>query len=328
MLLITLQSSSPFFNFAAEEYLLKQFPSEDFFITYINEESVSVGLNQNTLSEINAIFIRQNNIKVLRRNSGGGTVYHDKACLNFAFISKNDESAIDEFTPLAEILVNFFNYKLNLNTYFGSRNDIFIDGKKICGLSKYKHEGRMLQHGNILFASNLKNLNNSIKQTSKIIKESTETNDNHPVINIKPMLSEDFSLAKFREILIQHVKTVYSSVIPYELVEEDIENINTLASEKYATWDWNYGTSPEYDYKKVIKCPCGTIEVMMKVEKGIINEIKIYGDFFSEYDISEIQNIIKGNRHKCDDLLKALRHSDLTKYFGKISNRYFVENLF
>ena len=327
MLLIKSESTSPFFNFATEEYFLKNF-KEEFFLTSFYDDSISVGINQNTLTEINAMYVKQNSIKVTRRNSGGGTVFHDKGCINYSFIMKDDGSSIDDFHKYCEPILGFLKDRFSLNAQFQSKNDISLDGKKISRMSKFRHNGKFVQHGSLTFSSNLTNFANAIKTVSENPETNGHSIEDLPVANICKSIAEDITPAKFMEMLFSYIKAHYTSAIPYELTKEDYENIYRIAEEKYATWEWNYGKSPDYDYKKVINCPCGVIEVFLKVEQGIIKDVKIYGDFFSEYDISELEDMIKGNRHRCDELLDTLNNIDISKYFGDITNKFFVENLF
>ena len=124
------------------------------------------------------------------------------------------------------------------------------------------------------------------------------------------------------------IKSKNKTVIPYSLTKEDQQNINKLVEEKYSAWEWNYGNSPDYDTKKTIECPCGKIEVFIKVEQGIIKDVEIYGDFFADADIKELEKLLKDQKYKCDELLKALKDTDLKKYFGDMSKKLFVESLF
>ena len=132
MLLIYNEKTNPFFNLAMEEYFLKNF-DEDIFILWRNESSVIVGKNQNTLSEINLDYIKENSIPVVRRQSGGGAVFHDLGNINFTFIANNNDNFSDfkRFTtPIIELLKT-----LDINAEFSGRNDLLIDNQKFSGMS-------------------------------------------------------------------------------------------------------------------------------------------------------------------------------------------------
>ena len=93
MLIIDHKTYDPFFNIASEEYLFKRF-SKDIFMIYQNSPSVIIGKNQNAFAEINYRYLKENNIPVIRRLSGGGTVYHDQGNLNFTFITNGEEGKL------------------------------------------------------------------------------------------------------------------------------------------------------------------------------------------------------------------------------------------
>lgn len=327
MLLIKLESKNPYFSFAAEEYFSNNF-DEEFFIVSSCDDSISLGLNQNTMEEINLMYVKQNNIKVVRRNSGGGAVFHDRGCINYCFIVKDDGLAIDDFTKYAQPIIIFLKDIFGLEAIFVPRNDIFVDGKKVSGMSKTKSGGNIIQHGTLLFTTNLKTLASCLKSVSSKTLQKSSEKDELPIVNIGKLVDVDFSSEKFMDMLLAYIKSKNKTVIPYSLTKEDQQNINKLVEEKYSTWEWNYGNSPKYDTKKTIECPCGKIEVFIQVEQGIIRNVKIYGDFFAEADIKELEELLKNQKHKCDDLLKALKYIDIKKYFGDMSKKLFVESLF
>lgn len=152
------KSTNPFFNLALEEYLLKNVDiKEDYFILWQNEPTIVIGKHQNTLKEINMNFVKDNNINVVRRNSGGGAVYHDLGNINFTFITKYDEKHLLDFKTFTNPVVYSLG-KLNVKAELSGRNDILIDGRKISGNSQHIYKDRFLHHGTLLFNSELENL--------------------------------------------------------------------------------------------------------------------------------------------------------------------------
>ena len=152
MLLINNTNINPYFNLAMEEYFLKN-AKEDIFLLWQNENAIIVGKNQNTLSEINYDYVKNNNIKVVRRQSGGGAVFHDLGNINFTFISYNDNSFSDfkKFTmPIVAALK-----ELNINAEFSGRNDLLIDNQKFSGNAQYNYKNNVMHHGTLLFSSKI-----------------------------------------------------------------------------------------------------------------------------------------------------------------------------
>jgi len=162
MLIINDLRTDPYFNLAAEEYALKNFKA-DCFMLWRNEPSIIVGKHQNTLAEINLDYVKKRNIKVGRRLSGGGAVFHDLGNLNFTFISTGaQENRLVDFRrftmPILEVLQN-----LGIEAVFEGRNDLTIHGRKFSGNAEHVWKNRILHHGTLLFSSVLTDLSEALK---------------------------------------------------------------------------------------------------------------------------------------------------------------------
>ena len=163
--------NDPQINLAIEEYILKNLDiDESYLLFYINGPSIIIGRNQNTIEEINTEFVEKNNIKVVRRMSGGGAVYHDLGNLNYSFITKDEGNSIqDNFKKFTKPVINALR-KLGANASLIGRNDIEIDGKKVSGTAQYATAGRMYTHGTLLFHSDLDNVNKALKPKKEKIE--------------------------------------------------------------------------------------------------------------------------------------------------------------
>jgi lipoate-protein ligase A len=239
MLFIKNENTNPYFNLALEEYLLKEF-NEDCFMLWQNEPCIVIGKNQHILNEINKKYVKETNIKVASRLSGGGTVYHDLGNLNFTFIvndTKNNFLNYRKFTmPIIEVLS-----KLGIKAELSVRNDLTIEGLKFSGNAQFKHKNRLLHHGTILFSSSL----NDIKTALEINK--TNTNRRwvksvpSTVTNVQEHLSEPLSLEELKILIQTHIASKEENSRMYNLTFLDIERVNKLVQEKYSTINWNYG---------------------------------------------------------------------------------------
>ena len=145
MYCITSNNTNPYFNLAAEEYFFREF-KENIFMIWQSEPAVIVGKHQNTLAEINYEYIRNNNIKVARRLSGGGTVYHDQGNINFTFIVNGKEGKLVNFNRFIEPVINFLN-NLSVNAEFQAKNNIIVNNRKISGNAEHIYKERILHHG-------------------------------------------------------------------------------------------------------------------------------------------------------------------------------------
>ncbi|KXG78404.1 Lipoate-protein ligase LplJ [Fervidicola ferrireducens] len=316
MLYIYNKSTNPYFNLAAEEYLLKEF-EEEIFMLWRNGPSVIIGKNQNALAEIDVDYVKRNNIPVVRRLSGGGAVFHDLGNLNFTFIVNEDISNFADFKKFTEPIIEVLR-KLSVNAEFSGRNDITIDGKKISGNAQYCYKNRILHHGTLLFSASIRDLSAALRPKSLKFEDKAVKSVEKRVTNISEHLKNPITIEEFIDLIMDHVKGRKEGKV-YEFTPEDIKNIEKLVKEKYGTWEWNFGESPKYKFKNEKKFPGGTVEVNMNVERGIIEDVKFYGDFFGRRDVTEIEELLKGVRHEEDEIKKALSKINIGDYFAGIT---------
>ena len=104
----------------------------------------------------------------------------------------------------------------------------------------------------------------------------------------------------------------------YILNETDLAAIQKLRDEKYATWEWNYGKSPAYNMKREKKFPAGLVTIYMQANKGRIEDIHFYGDFFGSRDLKELENKFTGLPLD-DQLLEKMKSMDIGSYMNGIS---------
>ena len=326
MLYIYNKNTNPYFNLAAEEYVLKEF-QEECFMLWRNEPSIIVGKNQNTLAEINLDYVRQHKIPVVRRLSGGGAVFHDLGNLNFTFIVNEDVSSFSDFKRFTQPIIDVLR-KLSVNAEFSGRNDITIDGKKISGNAQYYYKNRILHHGTLLFSSSITDLSAALKVRPVKFEDKGVKSVSKRVTNISEHLKEPITIEQFIDLIMNHIREQTGGSEMYEFTQEDIKKIEKLVKEKYSTWEWNFGTSPDYSFKNEKKFTGGTVEVNLNVEKGIIKDIKIYGDFFGKYDVSEVENLLKGVKHSEEEIRKVLSNIDMNDYFANITVDNLIEVMF
>jgi len=233
-----------YFNLAAEEYLLTRF-SSDIFMLWQNEPSVIVGKHQDIRSEVNLDFIQENKIKVVRRFSGGGTVYHDSGNINLTFIESNRRPEFDKFTKqILELLST-----IGIHAQADERRAIYIEGFKISGSAQYIRKDKVLYHATLLFSSNLTILKSTLDSQYRYPKNNPETrlwrsvkSVKSPVTNISEHLSYPLQIKEFKKIVINYFINSSKDNSLYEFNKEDIAAITKLKQEKYATTVWNCQT--------------------------------------------------------------------------------------
>lgn len=323
------KSTDPQWNLAAEEYLFKHL-NEPVFRLWQNENTVIVGHHQNALAEINIDYVSQNGIKVVRRLTGGGAVFHDLGNVNFTFIdnridNEDTSSMFARFTkPIIEALEG-----LGVKAYLEGRNDLLIDGRKFSGNAVAVYKNRVLQHGTLLFASSMADLSQALaSRPEKFTGKSVQSNRSR-VTNISEHLAQPMSVESFIDYMDNFIRNNRAKDYKlYSYSSKDLFEISKLKAEKYSKEWWNFGQSPKYQFSKVEKFNGGLLEVYLNVEKGVISEIKIFGDYFFTKETAEIENLLVGTMHNYESVMSALLDIEISDYFSNISKEEFISILF
>ncbi len=320
--------TDPRINLAIEEYALKNLDiNETYLLFYINEPSIIIGKNQNTIEEINTEYVEKNGIHVVRRLSGGGAVYHDLGNLNFSFITKDDGESFHNFRKFTEPVVNALR-KLGVNAELSGRNDLLAEGRKISGNAQFSTRGRMFSHGTLLFDSEIESVVSALNVKKEKIESKGIKSIRSRVANISEFLTEKVTIEEFRSLLLKNIFEGMEEIPEYVLTEQDWEKINELSKERYQNWDWNYGKSPKFNLQHSHRFPVGQIDVRFEVNKGMIENCKIYGDFFGVGDVTEIEDKLTGLRYERSALAAALDGVDTKHYFGNISKEDFINLIY
>ncbi|MGI1767551.1 lipoate--protein ligase [Streptococcus uberis] len=310
------KSNNPAYNIALEAYAFRELLSEDeIFILWINEPAIIIGKHQNTIQEINKEYIDAHGIHVARRLSGGGAVYHDLNNLNYTIISnKSEEGAFDFKTfsqPVIETLAD-----LGVKAEFTGRNDLEINGKKFCGNAQAYYKSRMMHHGCLLFDVDMTVLGDALKVSKDKIESKGIKSVRARVTNILDELPEKITVNEFSDKILAKMKETYPDMTEYVLSEDELAKIQKSADEQFGNWDWVYGKAPEYTIERNVRYPAGKINTFANVEKSIIKNIKIYGDFFGIKDVQDIEELLVGTRYENKDVLEKLKTIDTTQYFS------------
>lgn len=319
-------TSNPAFNLATEEFLMNS-QYDNWFYLYINAPSIIVGKHQNSLAEINVDYVKENGVIVIRRTTGGGAVFHDPGNLNFTFIMKEHSGETADFRKYTQPIIDVLQ-AMDVDAKFEGRNDMTIEGKKFSGNAKAFYNGKILQHGTLLFNSTLPNLSQALKLNPLKYRDKAVKSISSRVTNISEHLKHDITLEEFEKRIVDHVRTMYADAKVYELTEEDRAAIQKLVDEKYGTWDWNFGNSPKYNFQKGIKTSGGHVEVNLEVRKGQIEDVKIFGDFFNTRDVSELENLLRGAPHEREKIRDVLSTVGIEKYLNNVTVDEFVEGMF
>ncbi|SFH70954.1 lipoate--protein ligase [Pisciglobus halotolerans] len=315
----------PRVNLAIEYYLLNEVQlDESILLFYINQPSIIIGRNQNAYEEINRDYVEENGIYVVRRFSGGGAVYHDYGNLSFCFITKDDGNSFRNFSKFTEPVIQAL-HKIGVEgAELKGRNDLLINGQKFSGNAMYAKNGRMTAHGTIMFDSEINEVVKALKPKKEKLESKGIKSIRSRVTNIKPYMSDEYqnmNTKQFRERLLLSIFDVdiAEEAKQYVLTDEDWKKIDEYTQNYFGNWEWNYGKSPKFDVERGQRFPIGTIDVKMDVNNGVIQDIRIYGDFFGMGEIADVEARLKGTKYEAAAIKDVMSQIDIKKYFGDIS---------
>lgn len=310
------QSKDPYFNLALEELLTKDESIDDeILLLWQNDNTIVVGVNQNTLEEINNDYVKENKVNVVRRLSGGGAVYHDLGNLNFTFIFNKNKDNVRNYALFTKPIINVLQ-KLGVDAKFSGKNDIVVDEKKISGNAQYTYKNRIMHHGTILFNVDMSILPKAlrpdlIKLQSKGIKSVQAR-----VTNILPLLANRITIEEFKNLIIEELQNTKGTKIIYP-DDKLIAKAQDLANKKYRTWEWNYGNSPAFNLENKVRIEGkGTVDIRLEVEEGLIKAIKIYGDFLGSLGTKNIEDKLINQPYKLENVNKLIDETEIKAVFG------------
>ena len=327
------ENTDPRTNIALETYLVEnRLTDQPLLLFYINEPSIIIGRNQNTVEEVNQRYVEEPGIHVVRRMSGGGAVYHDLGNFSYCFIQEEHGPARD-FSVFTRPVIEALHQMGVVGAKLEGRNDLLIDGKKFSGNAMYIRNGRMTAHGTILYDADLDAVTAALKPRADKIESKGIKSVRSRVTNIRPYVADAYqhlNTREFRDHLLLRIFGVNSraDVPEYTLSTDDWAQVAAIRAERFANWDWNYGRSPAFTSERYHKYPQGAVDFRFNVEQGgNIKEIKIYGDFFGVGDIADVEKRLTGIPYRRDAITAAFADIDTALYFGCIAAKDLIDQL-
>ncbi|MGA3392045.1 lipoate--protein ligase [Lactiplantibacillus pentosus] len=320
-------------NLATEQYLMNNVDfDEPLVLFYYEEPCIIVGRNQNTLEEINADYVREHHITVTRRLSGGGAVYQDLGNLCFSFVVDSDSQEFGDFKTFTKPIIDALHDMGAMTATVSGRNDLLVDGKKFSGNAMYSRNGKTFSHGTLMLNVDLNVVPQALTvPTDKIASKGIKSVRSR-VTNLRPYLAPEYqniTVPEFQDALLKELFHVDSldqiADKEYHVTPEQQKAIDKIYEDYYANWDWVYGKSPEFSVKRRQHFDMGTIDARIKVDDGLINNIKFYGDFFGSGNVQDIEAALNGVRYDHEAIADALADIDLNQYFTGIERTAIID---
>lgn len=281
MIALLSPSHNPYFNIGLEYYLLHEL-DEDVLLVYRNETSVIVGKHQNAFAEANQQFIHQANIPLVRRISGGGTVFHDLGNINITLIRKGTLMFNDLLMPLRSVLL-----KINTNPVITDKNDLLLDGKKITGTAAHIYKEKTLHHATLLYNASQELLHESLKGAKDCFMDKGVRSRPSPTVNLIEYLNEKQTNEKFVDFIYNELMKVFDINTTYGLNALEINSVNELVNQRFATWEWNYAYSPSFEYVNTVRSGHQTLHIKVNVKRGVIEKATVRLDK-EQYDVNHL----------------------------------------
>ena len=314
-------------NLATEQFIFDRLdPAESYLMLWQNDNAIIVGKHQNTFAELNLEAVRTEGITVVRRLSGGGAVYHDLGNLNFTFITDHDGQNALSFRRFCLPVVETLS-RLGIDARVDGRNDMTVDGRKFSGNAQYVKRGRVMHHGTLLLSSDLEKVHRVLSTAPDRIESKAYQSVRSRVTNLQEHLDRPLSIDELKDELLATLREK-SPLTRYTLSPDDLAAIDRLRAERYDRWEWNYGVSPAFAIHKSRRIEgCGKLDIYMNVEKGIIRDIRFYGDYFSLDEDDRLRDTLVGLPLEREAVERAIAPLPLDRYFGGISIGPFVQAL-
>jgi lipoate-protein ligase A len=315
----------PTYNLAIEYFLLNEKKlDEPILLFYINEPSIIIGKNQNTHVEINEEYVKEHNVHVVRRFSGGGAVYHDLGNICYCFITNDDGNSFRDFKKFTDPIIDSLHKMGVEGAELKGRNDLVIGDQKFSGNAMYATNGRMTSHGTLMFDVDIDETTKVLKPKAAKLKAKGVKSIRSRVTNIKPHMddaSQNMTLHEFRTALLLNIFDVENldEIKEYQLTDQDWEWIDEFRSRYTNNDDWNYGENPDYEIIRDERTSAGQIEFQFNISKGKIKEAKIYGDFFGLGEISDVEQALIGQEYTRENLLQVFESLNIKNYFGNVT---------
>ena len=289
--------NDPHINLALEEFCLRNPDmTDDYVLFYINAPSVIIGKHQNPFEECNFAYLQHNGIQLVRRISGGGAVYHDHGNLNFSFITGFKRKKLDYIQKLIQPVIGAL-HRLGVPAELTEKNYIMVEGKKASGNSQYTNIHRMLSHGTLLFDSDLNVLETALRSNLEIKDSKAVQSVRSEVTNISDYARPPDNISVLRDQLMADVSAQFGELSQYALSRGDWDAIYSLAGEKYKSWDWTFGCTPDFVVRQVMQYEGDQVECFLQVRRGAINAISICDKSLAGVTSEELESRFIGQRY-------------------------------
>lgn len=311
--------TDPCYNMAFDEFCLENLElDEPVFYLWQNRPSVIIGANQTVNTEVNLEYLKEKNISLARRVTGGGAVYHDWGNLNYTIVGKSDN--LERDYPEYNLQVIKALQTMGIPAILSGRNDILIEGKKVSGYAKRVCKSRLMVHGTLMFDVDLDVLEQVLCPPLTKLQSKGIASVRSRVTNIKQYLSDTTDIISFKNRLEDMMSNHYTDK-EYALNASHLDKIQKLADDKFSKWEWIYGHSPQATLRNSAHLSCGTIEVSLIIKENRIAACQFRGDYLGNLPTAVLEKSLIDTPYVYENIVGCLSEFDISQYFDKVSSQ-------
>lgn len=303
--LLISDSYDPWFNLAVEECIFRQMPAtQRVLFLWRNADTVVIGRAQNPWKECNTRRMEEDNVRLARRSSGGGAVFHDLGNTCFTFMAGKPE--YDKSVSTA-IVINALN-SLGIHATASGRNDLEVataeGARKVSGSAYKETMDRGFHHGTLLLNADLSRLANYLNPDEKKLQAKGITSVRGRVANLGdllPGLTHEQICDAVRESFFAY----YSERVEAEHISPDaLPDLPGFAETfaRQSSWEWNFGQAPAFSHLLDQRFTWGGVELHFDVERGHITRTQIFTDSLNPAPLEALAARLQGCLYRSDML--------------------------
>ncbi len=316
MIYIETGSTDVCWNFGLEYYFAVEKPLPDtVFLFWRTTPTLMVGRYQNVLEEVDRAYAAAHGIRIVRRMSGGGTIYTDLGGWQFTFIeeSRGEDIQFQRYlTPVIKALG-----ELGVEAAFNGRNDLLVAGRKISGSAQYRLGTRVVHHGSLLFDTDLEQMAAATTVDPYKIQSKSIRSVRERVTNIARHLPVSMDIEAFKDSMVGCILGTEGA--RYALTEVDCGRIEALGRERFSSWESVYSQGPGFNIQRTGRFPGGSMTFCLEVKKGVIRRAAVTGDFFSTLAGEELGAALEGCCYERTAVEEALTRRGLDGAVYRVS---------
>ncbi len=301
-------------NLAGEAYLLTLEYDHILFL-WVNDPCIVIGRYQNPFAECNLKNMEEQKVQLVRRQSGGGAVYHDQGNLCFTLIgNKNTTTKEENFALVLKALAS-----LGLTCELSGRNDILLNGKKISGNAFQTTATKFCHHGTLLVSSDLSVMSNYLTPSSNKLASKAVKSVASRVGNLKEGRA-DITNEMVQTALVDAFNAAYGQTettpIDFKTLPQAQENYH-----RFGDLSVILEKTPQFTHSFTHRFEWGEATLHLQVEKGVISEVRMFTDALDTSIVDRAVAILSGaqyNQKALEELAQTSGQADLASLLAHV----------